>query len=332
MISHNVVYRDRDLIVTKIAIDIPIKALKKVNTYLIESGGESLLIDTGMGVESLRNYINKYFGGVDKVFVTHFHIDHIGGAPEFLRDNIEVFMSNGDIRDILLLKNDPDKYISHIKRIYLESGVPHDLVETMFAKHPGWWRLVDFPYLENIIGLDEGDTLEIGGIEARIILTPGHTPHHACLMIEDKGIIFVGDHILEDITPNIPLIRWDTNPLKDYLLSLNKVLKLKPNIAFPGHRSIIDNVSTRVSELIRHHEARLDEVLNILRRGAQTAYQIASKMTWDVKFREWDEFPPSQKYFAIAEALSHLKYLSEEGRVSREYRDGVYYYKLSEGY
>jgi hypothetical protein len=49
-------------------------------------------------------------------------------------------------------------------------------------------------------------------------------------------------------------------------------------------------------------------------------------MTWDVKFRDWSEFPPSQNYFAMAEALSHLKYLLEEKRIFREYRDGVYYY------
>ncbi len=270
MIRHDLVYRDKDLSITRISIDVPIKALKSVNTYLLESRDERLLVDTGMGTEPLKKYIDSYFKGVDKVFVTHFHIDHIGGAPEFLENDIDVLMSRGDIEDILLLRKDPRKYISHIKRIFIEGGAPRDLVRLMFAKHPGWWRLIESPYLDNIRGLDEGEVIRVGDIEARVILTPGHTSNHACLLIEDKGIILVGDHILNDITPNIPLIRWDIDPLRDYLSSLDKVLRLNPTKAFPAHRSIINNVPSRISELIKHHGDRLNEVLDILREGMKT--------------------------------------------------------------
>lgn len=330
MISGNIVYRDEELEVTRIAVDIPIKALRKINCYLVESRGKRLLIDTGMGIESVKNYIDRFYGGVNKVFATHFHVDHVGGAPEFLESGVEVFMSRGDIGDILLLKSDPDRYINYIKRIHEENGVPPDLVEVMFAKHPGWWRLVNSPHLEDIVGLDEGEVIKVGDVEVRVVLTPGHTPNHACLLIEDKGIMFVGDHILSDITPNIPLIRWDINPLKDFVSSLHKVLEINPSIAFPAHRSIINDVAGRIRELLVHHRNRLNEVMNILKTGMQTAYEVASKMTWDVKFRDWSEFPPSQKYFAVAEALSHLKYLLEEKRVYRENRDGIYYYGVNE--
>lgn len=330
MISGNVVYRDEELVISRIAIDIPIKALKKVNCYLVESRGERMLVDTGMGIESVKNYVDRVFGGVNKVFATHFHVDHVGGAPEFLESGVEVFMSRGDIGDILYLKRDPDRYINYIKRIHKENGVPPQLVETMFAKHPGWWRLVNSPNLENIVGLDDGETVSVGDVEVEVVLTPGHTPNHACLLVRDKGIMFVGDHILSDITPNIPLIRWDINPLRDFVSSLEKVLRINPSIAYPAHRSIIYDVAGRIEELMVHHRNRLEEVMEILGGGVQTAYEVASKMTWDVKFREWGEFPPSQKYFAVAEALSHLKYLLEEGRIYRENRGGVYYYGVTE--
>jgi hypothetical protein len=41
-------------------------------------------------------------------------------------------------------------------------------------------------------------------------------------------------------------------------------------------------------------------------------------MTWDISYRSWDLFPPSQKWFAFGEAMAHLKYLEEEGKVRRE--------------
>jgi hypothetical protein len=48
-----------------------------------------------------------------------------------------------------------------------------------------------------------------------------------------------------------------------------------------------------------------------------SAYQIASLMTWDIVCESWDQFPVAQKWFATGEALSHLKYLEEEGKVLR---------------
>jgi len=330
MITDEVVYKSDELTIYRIQVDIPIKALKKINCYLVESGDERLLVDTGMGIESVKKYIDQRFGGVNKVFATHFHIDHVGGAPEFLESGVEVYMSRGDIEDILFLRESPQTYINYIKNIHRENGVPSDLVEVMFAKHPGWWRLVNSSNLEDIIGLDDGEVITVGSVDLRVVLTPGHTPNHACLLIEDRGLMFVGDHILSDITPNIPLIRWDINPLKDFVDSLYKVRRLKPRVAYPAHRSVIEDVNKRISELLKHHKDRLAEVLNILKKGAQTAYEVASKMTWDVKFKEWDDFPPSQKYFAVAEALSHLKYLLEEGRIYRVNREGVYYYSIVE--
>ena len=49
-----------------------------------------------------------------------------------------------------------------------------------------------------------------------------------------------------------------------------------------------------------------------------TAYQVASRMTWDIKADSWEAFPLNQKWFATGEALAHLEYLMEAGQVARE--------------
>ncbi|GAI37601.1 unnamed protein product, partial [marine sediment metagenome] len=77
-------------------------------------------------------------------------------------------------------------------------------------------------YLDFYI-LKEGDAISIGDYLFKCIETPGHTPGHMCLYEPDKKIFISGDHILSDITPNISLFSNEENPLKEYLISLDKV-------------------------------------------------------------------------------------------------------------
>jgi fructosamine-3-kinase len=106
--------------------------------------------------------------------------------------------------------------------------------------------------------------------------------------------------------------------LKEYLTSLDKVYDLDVELVLPGHRSIFRNQKERIRELKRHHQARLTEVISILGKGKQNAFQVASQMTWDIGYKSWGSFPPAQKLFAFGEALAHLKYLEEEGKVGWE--------------
>jgi hypothetical protein len=99
---------------------------------------------------------------------------------------------------------------------------------------------------------------------------------------------------------------------------LDKVYDLDVELVLPGHRSIFRNHKERIRELKQHHQARLKEVISILGKGKQNVFQIASEMTWDISYKSWDLFPPAQKWFAFGEAMAHLKYLEEEGKVGRK--------------
>jgi glyoxylase-like metal-dependent hydrolase (beta-lactamase superfamily II) len=140
---------------------------------------------------------------------------------------------------------------------------------------------------------------------------------HICLYDQDKKILLAGDHILIDITPNIQCWSDTANPLKYYLASLDKVGKLDIDLVLPGHRRLIDNPKARIEELKKHHARRLDEVLTILKEGPMSAFQTASHMSWDIDCKNWDHFPVAQKWFATGEAISHLRYLEQDGRILR---------------
>ena len=53
------------------------------------------------------------------------------------------------------------------------------------------------------------------------------------------------------------------------------------------------------------------------------AFEIGSRMTWDIVYDSWDTFPISQKWFAIGEVLAHLKYLDEEGILQKKTQNQI---------
>jgi hypothetical protein len=50
---------------------------------------------------------------------------------------------------------------------------------------------------------------------------------------------------------------------------------------------------------------------------------VASKMTWDIVAKSWQDFPVVQKWFAVSEASAHLFYLEQRDKVIVEERDGL---------
>ena len=72
---------------------------------------------------------------------------------------------------------------------------------------------------------------------------------------------------------------------------------------------------------------RVQEALETVRREpGLTAYEIAGRMNWSIRCRNWEDFPLTQKYFAVGEALSHLDYLMVRGQVVRRMIEEKYRY------
>ena len=102
--------------------------------------------------------------------------------------------------------------------------------------------------------VEEGDTFRYGGYCFRAIATPGHTRGHTCLYEPAKKVLVSGDHILFDITPNITCWTQEENPLKSYIASLDKIYGLQVDLVLPGHRRVLGNCRSRITELKGHHQ------------------------------------------------------------------------------
>ncbi len=249
-------------------------------------------------------------------FVTHMHADHSGLVSTLAGEGARVYFGRADAR--IIRSAAPEHWQEQID-FALERGFPPEELETAIGSHPA--RRYSTGSSLNLCIVKDSDTLSIGDYLFECVETPGHTEGHICLYERTRKILVCGDHMLVDITPNITLSSKERNPLHEYLMSLDKVYNLDVELVLPGHRRIFRNHRERIRELKDHHRARLEEVISILERGRQNAFQVAGQMTWDIDCGAWDRFPPIQKLFAFAEAMAHLKYLEEEGKVGWE-RDG----------
>lgn len=150
-----------------------------IASYLVESGGEYALIETGPGstLETLRGAIGAL--GVDetaikKVFVTHIHLDHAGAAGWFAQQGATVYCHPSAVRHLI----DPSKLMDSARMVY------GDLMDSL------WGDMLPAP-AERVVALHDQESVPLGEIEIIAWETPGHARHHHAFIIGD--ICFTGD-------------------------------------------------------------------------------------------------------------------------------------------
>ncbi len=299
----------------RIQVPLPQNPLKSVNCYLIRDD-PPVLIDTGMNREEcfevIKEAINLF--GKPRVVATHLHADHLGLAGR-IADT--VYMSEEEIKYLEKAKN-LEFWVNTIK-FYIASGFPTELAKLVSSAHPGVRFFAQPREVRRIV-----DPVNAGGYEFEVIVTPGHTPGHLCLYERSERVLISGDHVLFDVTPNIGWWLDFEDPLGAYIESLKKMRNLDARIVYPGHRKESKRLKERIDELIEHHRKRLEEVLSAL-NGKKTAWEVAQKVSWDIKFESWNRLPLMQKWFAVSETIAHLEHLVAVGEAERVEGEMVYY-------
>ncbi len=305
----------------RLQIPLPRNPLRILNSYLIKGQDRHLLVDTGFDWPECKKAL---LGGLDTLgialsqvdfFITHVHGDHCGLVYDLLTDSSKVYASEIDAK--ILRRTTTEEYWRVIDGIFEMHGFPPDKSKDPRDRVKGYISGSDI----DITYVREGQLLKIGPYSLRCIMTPGHSPGHVCLYEGEKKFFISGDHILGDISPNITVWPETENSLGDYLDSLDKVGKMDISLILPGHRGLIYDHRQRIAELKKHHEIRLQEVRDILKKGAMTAYQVASFMSWDMSYSSWEEFPMFQRWFATGEAIAHLQYLWKLNQVKLSEKD-----------
>jgi glyoxylase-like metal-dependent hydrolase (beta-lactamase superfamily II) len=311
----------------RLEIPLPESPLKYLNAYLIKGPQRNLLIDTGLNrsecLEAMLTGLRQLAVALERtdIFITHLHADHFGLVLKLATPDSRILFSRPE-REIIENWEGFEPMIAYAAR----NGFPEAELRHALAKHPA--NRFGSDWVPDMSLLDDGDVVECGDYRFQCVTTPGHTMGHTCLYEASRQLLVAGDHILDDITPNIQCWSDEQNPLRHYLASLDKTDRLAVRLALPGHRRLIHDHRARIAQLKAHHFHRLDEIRRVLRDGGLSAYQTASRMQWDIECDSWEQFPVTQKWFATGEALAHLRFLEEAGELGRSTRDGTVRFHL----
>lgn len=140
----------------------------------------------------------------------------------------------------------------------------------------------------------------------RAILTPGHVGNHACLLLEDEGLLFTGDHIMEGTTV---VVIPPSGDMSEYIASLRLLTNYPIQAIAPAHGKLIFEPKRELERLVRHRlfrEMKVIAAMQQLRRGSLD----------EITPLAYDDVKPQLHPIARYSLWAHLIKLQREGRVA----------------
>ncbi|MCB1414381.1 MAG: MBL fold metallo-hydrolase [Xanthobacteraceae bacterium] len=110
----------------------------------------------------------------------------------------------------------------------------------------------------------DGDVIDGDGWRLESVATPGHTANHMAFAWPERGVNFVGDHVMGWSTS---IVSPPDGSMVDYMDSLHKLARRDEQLYFSGHGPQIPEAPRFVRFLIRHRQAREASILHRLGKG-----------------------------------------------------------------
>jgi len=178
------------------------------NCYIVfdEKSKEAMVIDPAGDVEKITEMLDILNAKLKYIYITHCHGDHIGGVKE-------------------LQEKKQGKILIH----RLDApGLNNENIS--LTNYMG----INPINLDADSIVDDGDLLHLGGLELKVIHTPGHTSGGSSLYCKEESLIFTGDTLFRGTWGRTDL---PTSNFKDIMESItNKLMQLpEETIVYPGH-------------------------------------------------------------------------------------------------
>ncbi|MER6139552.1 MBL fold metallo-hydrolase [Streptomyces sparsogenes] len=157
-------------------------------------------------------------------------------------------------------------------------------------------------------GLGTGDVITTGGLELRVVPTPGHTADSLCFHLPADAAVLTGDTVLGRGTT---VVAHPDGRLGDYLDSLRRLRSLAVDdgvdTVLPGHGPVLNDARGAVEYYLAHRANRLAQVETAVESGYRTPSEVVAHVYADVDRTLWPA--------AELSVRAQLDYLSEHGLI-----------------
>ncbi|MGV9275771.1 MBL fold metallo-hydrolase [Streptomyces griseosporeus] len=157
-------------------------------------------------------------------------------------------------------------------------------------------------------GLSAGDVITVGGLELRVVPTPGHTADSLCFHLPADRAVLTGDTVLGRGTT---VVAHPDGRLGDYLDSLRRLRSLTVDdgvhTVLPGHGPVLDDAQGAVEFYLAHRAHRLAQVETAVEDGYRTPSEVVAHVYADVDRSLWPA--------AELSVRAQLEYLEEHGLI-----------------
>jgi len=211
-----------------------VDSFARCNIWIVPGSTHMLVVDTGMGLVSLRDAEAALFDRPVVAVATHYHFDHVGSLHEFPvrlahRAGAELLADARAIGGALHRRGFHPKMWA----AFLDAGYTFTSDDLLTALPYAGYDIDSYTVepCPPTRMLDEGDIVDIGDRAFEVLHLPGHSPDSIGLLDPVRGVLFSGDAVYDG-----PLIDGGTDGDVDrYVATMERLRSLPVNVVHGGH-------------------------------------------------------------------------------------------------
>jgi glyoxylase-like metal-dependent hydrolase (beta-lactamase superfamily II) len=209
--------------------------LLRCNIWHVRGRDRDLLVDTGLGVTSLRAEIADLLDKPLVAVATHIHYDHVGSLHEF----DERWMHHLEAPRMSPYREFNPLVAAQIPAFVLDAlaraGYPIKEEALIDAVPRAGFDPARFETVATIPthALGEGDGIDLGDRRFEVLHLPGHSPGSIGLWEAETGILFSGDAVYDGpLLDNLP-----DSDIADYVRTMKRLRDLPVSTVHGGHEA-----------------------------------------------------------------------------------------------
>ena len=204
--------------------------LLQCNIWFVRGRDRDLLIDTGLGISSLKDEIQDLTDKPLLALATHIHFDHVGCLHEFehrlMHESESPRMS--EYKEFSFLEMLPEF------EDYVTQGETEEFGDLLIKAKPyenfdpAHYQVTSTTVTQSI---REGDVVDLGDRHFEVLHLPGHSPGSIGLWESESGTFFSGDALYDGtLLDDLP-----DSSIPDYLDTMKRIRELPVNVVHGGH-------------------------------------------------------------------------------------------------